>query len=158
MWRRHFNCICHSTYLHSIFFQCFLRFEVQRWIENFRGLRQKFIATILNKDSSKKYWLDGTFPMETEMWRSFIVQGHIFRCLKLGFRHFSWVIWPFFWRSTYRRGNFFLSEAISVDFDQRYSAYPTPTYASDSVSVAKNSKDMNEKTKSARNFIYTLIR
>ena len=46
----------------------------------------------------------------------------------------------------------------SVDFDQRYSAYPTPTYPSDSVSVAKNSEDMNGKTKSARNFIYTLIR
>ena len=46
----------------------------------------------------------------------------------------------------------------SVDFDQRYSAYPTPTYPSDSVSVAENSIDMNGKTKSARNFIYTLIR
>ena len=45
-----------------------------------------------------------------------------------------------------------------VDFDQRYSAYPTPTYPSDSVSVAKNSKDVTGKTKSARNFIYTLIR
>ena len=45
-----------------------------------------------------------------------------------------------------------------VDFDQRYSAYPTPTYASDSVSVAKNSKDVTGKTKSARNFIHTLIR
>ena len=40
-----------------------------------------------------------------------------------------------------------------VDFDQRYSAYPTPTYPSDSVSVAKNSKDETGKTKSARNFI-----
>ena len=46
----------------------------------------------------------------------------------------------------------------SVDFDQRYSAYPTPTYPSDSVSAAKNSKDINGKTKSARNFIYALIR
>ena len=46
----------------------------------------------------------------------------------------------------------------SVDFDQRYSTYPTLTYPSDFVSVAKNSKDMNGKTKSARNFIYTLIR
>ena len=45
-----------------------------------------------------------------------------------------------------------------VGFDQRYSAYPTPTYPSDSVSVAKNSKDVTGKTKSARNFIYTLIR
>ena len=45
-----------------------------------------------------------------------------------------------------------------VDFDQRYSACPTPTYPSDSVSVAKNSKDVTGKTKSARNFIYTLIR
>ena len=45
-----------------------------------------------------------------------------------------------------------------VDFDQRYSAYPTPTYPSDSVSVAKNSKDVTGKTKSARNFIDTLIR
>ena len=43
-----------------------------------------------------------------------------------------------------------------VDFDQRYSAYPTQTYPSDSVSVAKNSKDVTGKTKSARNFIYTL--
>ena len=38
-----------------------------------------------------------------------------------------------------------------VDFDQRYSAYPTPTYPSDSASVAKNSKDVTRKTKSARN-------
>ena len=45
-----------------------------------------------------------------------------------------------------------------VDVDQRYSPYPTPTYPSDSVSVAKNSKDVTGKTKSARNFIYTLIR
>ena len=45
----------------------------------------------------------------------------------------------------------------SVDFDQRYSAYPTPTYPSDSVSVAKNSKDVTGKTKSARNFIHTLM-
>ena len=45
-----------------------------------------------------------------------------------------------------------------VDFDQRYSANPTPTYPSDSVSVAKNSKDVTGKTKSARNFIHTLIR
>ena len=45
-----------------------------------------------------------------------------------------------------------------VDFDQRYSAYPTPTYPSDSVSLAKNSEDVTGKTKSARNFIYTLIR
>ena len=45
-----------------------------------------------------------------------------------------------------------------VDFDQRYSAYPTPTYPSDSVSVAKNSKDVTGKTKSARNFIHTSIR
>ena len=44
-----------------------------------------------------------------------------------------------------------------VDFDQRYSAYPTPTYPRDSVSVAKNSKDVTGKTKSARNFIYTYI-
>ena len=42
---------------------------------------------------------------------------------------------------------------ILVDFDQRYSAYPTPTYPSDSVSVAKTSKDVTGKTKSARNFI-----
>ena len=48
--------------------------------------------------------------------------------------------------------------ASLVDFDQRYSAYPTPTYPSDSVSVAKNSKDVTGKTKSARNFIHTLIR
>ena len=45
-----------------------------------------------------------------------------------------------------------------VDFDQRYSAYPTPTYPSDSVSVAKNSEDVTGKTKSAQNFIHTLIR
>ena len=44
-----------------------------------------------------------------------------------------------------------------VDFDQRYSTYPTPTYLSNSVSVAKYSIYMNEKTKSARNFIYTLL-
>ena len=47
----------------------------------------------------------------------------------------------------------FMPKCASVDFDQRYSAYPTPTYPSDSVSLAKNSKDMNGKTKSARNFI-----
>ena len=51
----------------------------------------------------------------------------------------------------------FLSASL-VEFDQRYSAYPTPTYPSDSVSVAKNSKDVTGKTKSARNFIYILIR
>ena len=56
------------------------------------------------------------------------------------------------------RPEIFLDILRLVDFDQRYSAYPTPTYPSDSVSVAKNSKDVTGKTKSARNFIYTLIR
>ena len=32
----------------------------------------------------------------------------------------------------------------SVDFDQRYSIYPTPTYPNDSVPVAKNSKYSNK--------------
>ena len=58
----------------------------------------------------------------------------------------------------YQLGYFLLHLVLSlVDFDKRYSTYPTPTYPSDSVSVAKNSIDINETTKSARNFICTLI-
>ena len=35
--------------------------------EDFRGLRQEFSAKVIKKDSSKKSWYEGVFPMKTAM-------------------------------------------------------------------------------------------
>ena len=39
--------------------------------EDFRGRKQELSAKVINKDSSKKPWYEGVFPMKTVVWRSF---------------------------------------------------------------------------------------
>ena len=66
------------------------------WVEEFRSVRQEFIAKILNNDSSKKFLSEGNFLVKIEISRPFIFGDHIFRCLKSGFRLFNLINLPFF--------------------------------------------------------------
>ena len=65
-----FSLVYFSFAFHCFSILIYIR-QVLQWIENFRSLRQELIAEILNKDSSKKPWLEGVFPVETEMRRPF---------------------------------------------------------------------------------------